>query len=109
MLKACLFAPSCGKLENNVAGGAEAQADLVRRRQILQPGHEPCVVKNHVDAGKLFKDLFSHMSETRVSYLKTRHSVAITECLLEHRPEALEGLADEIEAVLDRGKTENSA
>jgi energy-coupling factor transporter ATP-binding protein EcfA2 len=35
--------------------------------------------QNHVDAGKLLKALFNELSETRVGYLKTRHSVAITD------------------------------
>jgi hypothetical protein len=65
--------------------------------------------QNHVDAGKMLKALFNDLSETRVGYLKTRHSVAITEWLIEHRAETVEGLADEIEAVLDRGTAKITA
>lgn len=65
--------------------------------------------QEHVDAYKLLKALFSHLTNARVSYLKTRHSVALTDWLLNNRPEALQGLASEIEAVLDRSLVEHAS
>lgn len=58
--------------------------------------------QNVVDGGRLFGAMFDALSETRVSYAKTRHSVAITEWLLEHNSGVLKGLAEEVEAVLDQ-------
>jgi hypothetical protein len=65
--------------------------------------------EHRVDAAKLLKLLFSELTDARVSYQKTKHSVALTEWLLEHRPEALRGLATEIEKVLEDGKRYTSS
>lgn len=47
-----------------------------------------------VDAPKLLSDLFSELSEARLEYNKVEHSVAITEWLLEHKPDVLLEIAD---------------
>ena len=47
-----------------------------------------------VHGANLLSDLFSAFSEARVSYVKTEHSVRITEWIIEHSPEELEGIAD---------------
>jgi hypothetical protein len=66
--------------------------------------HSAAAWQNHCDAATLLKALFNDLTETRVAYQKTRHSVAITDWLLDNRSQDLEGLAEEIEAVLDRAK-----
>lgn len=55
-----------------------------------------------IDAAKLLSDAFNELSETRVSYEKTKHSVAITKWLLENKPEALKELADFVDKLLPR-------
>ena len=47
-----------------------------------------------IDAAKLLEDAFRELSETRASYEKTTHSVAITEWLIANRPEALREIAE---------------
>lgn len=56
---------------------------------------------NYVNAGLILKDLFSELSEGRVEYAKTRHSVALVDWLLENKPEQLEELANLVMAVLN--------
>ena len=50
--------------------------------------------ENSIDAAKLLEDAFRELSETRASYEKTTHSVAITERLIATRPEALRDVVD---------------
>jgi hypothetical protein len=50
--------------------------------------------RGDVDAAKLLKDLFADLSDNRVEYVKTRHSVEITEWLLQHDPEQLREIAE---------------
>jgi len=52
----------------------------------------------HIDAAKLLSETFGELSENRVSFEKTRHSVAITDWLLTNRPEAFRELADWLKA-----------
>jgi hypothetical protein len=40
----------------------------------------------NVDAGRVLEELFSHFSETRVTYQKVRHGVALTEWLIKNAP-----------------------
>jgi predicted ATPase len=42
-----------------------------------------------VHAAKILEAMFSELSEHRVEYHKTRHSIELTKWLLEHKPEAL--------------------
>jgi len=56
--------------------------------------------RSDVHGAKLLADLFSELSETRVRYDKVRDGVALTEWLLEHAPEDLQEVAQEIERVL---------
>lgn len=49
---------------------------------------------SHIDAARVLGDIFSQLSENRVSYDKIKHSVAITEWLLQNRPEHFCELAD---------------
>lgn len=61
-------------------------------------GEEPWVI--YVHGAKLLADLFSFLSEARVSYVKTEHSVKITEWLIENAPEELQEVADLINSKL---------
>ena len=47
-----------------------------------------------IDAAKLLEDAFRELSETRASYDKTTHSVAITEWLIANQPAALDEIAE---------------
>ena len=47
-----------------------------------------------VHGANLLSDLFSSLSEARVSYVKTEHSVKLTEWLIENAPEELEQIAE---------------
>jgi hypothetical protein len=44
--------------------------------------------ERRIDAASLLEDAFKELSETRASYEKTTHSVAITEWLIANRPAA---------------------
>ncbi|MFZ1005576.1 MAG: hypothetical protein WAN65_01985, partial [Candidatus Sulfotelmatobacter sp.] len=50
--------------------------------------------ESKIDAAKLLEDAFRELSETRVSFEKTTHSVAITERLIADRPDALREITD---------------
>ena len=45
-----------------------------------------------IHSADLLKDVFKEVSETRVQYEKTKHSVAITECLIRRKSESLADL-----------------
>lgn len=48
----------------------------------------------NVDAARLLKDLFSELSEQRLEYIKTRHSLLLTSWLIEYKGESLSRLAE---------------
>jgi hypothetical protein len=50
--------------------------------------------EHDIDAPKFLKDLFYAHSNNTLEYGKTEHSVALTNWLIEHEPEALRELAD---------------
>lgn len=52
-----------------------------------------------VDSAKLLHDMFSNLTDVRFVYRKTTHSVALTEWLIEHRPERLEGLMEFVRGI----------
>jgi hypothetical protein len=54
-----------------------------------------------VHGAKVLKDLFEELSEHRVSFEKTRHSLALTEWLLEHSPADLQDIAQLLASALD--------
>lgn len=58
--------------------------------------------EEYVHGAKILEDLFSDLSETRVQYEKTKHSVAITEWLIDNAPEQLEELAELISSIVKR-------
>jgi hypothetical protein len=53
-----------------------------------------------IDAPKLLDDLFNELSETRLSYNKVEHSLALTEWLLAHASEELKEIAELLGQVL---------
>lgn len=53
-----------------------------------------------IHGARVLADIFSELSEARVSYDKLRHSGAITEWLIEHTPEDLREIADLLEQIL---------
>ena len=53
---------------------------------------EPWII--YVHGAKLLNDLFSTLSEARVTYVKTEHSVKITEWLIENAPEELTEISE---------------
>jgi hypothetical protein len=55
---------------------------------------------SHIDAARVLAEIFAELSENRVSYEKMRHSVAITEWILENNPGHLQELANWIVGVL---------
>ncbi len=57
--------------------------------------------KEHIHGAHLLEKLFTTLSETRVTYEKTTHSVALTEWLAENAPEDLAEIAKLITEVLD--------
>jgi hypothetical protein len=54
-----------------------------------------------INAAKFLEDAFQELSETRVSYEKTTHSVAITEWLIANDPDALRDIVDLLNRVLN--------
>jgi predicted ATPase len=56
-----------------------------------------------VHGAKLLADLYADLSEQRVTYQKTAHSVALTHWLIEHKPEVFREIADMLSGVLDKG------
>jgi hypothetical protein len=60
--------------------------------------------KINVHAAKLLESLFSEISETRVSFAKTEHSVALTEWIIENAAEDLKELSDIAGRLLDKAE-----
>lgn len=50
--------------------------------------------RNNINAALLLEDIFEELSEFRVPYSKTTHSVALTKWLIHHRPDQLQEVAD---------------
>lgn len=55
----------------------------------------------NVHGAKVLKDLFEELSDHRVAFEKTRHSLALTEWLLEHSPSDLQDIAQLLTSALD--------
>jgi len=49
---------------------------------------------NKVDGATILKEMFNELSETRVAYDKVKHSVAITEWLIDNASGDLKELSD---------------
>jgi len=57
-----------------------------------------------IDAAKVLAALFDELSEARVQFKKTSHSLMLTEWLLENNPEHFADLAQFLRDILDKGK-----
>ena len=64
----------------------------------------PQGVDEHIDAAKLLGVLFDKLSFARVEFRKTKHSVMLTEWLLENNPDHFAELAQFLRGILDKGK-----
>jgi cell division FtsZ-interacting protein ZapD len=58
---------------------------------------------NKINAGKLLAALFEEISEQRVEYRKTDHSVKLSKWLLENHPDDLKEVANVLTAALKKG------
>jgi AAA15 family ATPase/GTPase len=56
----------------------------------------------YIDGAGILEDIFSNLSEGRVMFIKTEHSIALTEWLLKNKPENLSEIAEILISVLDR-------
>jgi hypothetical protein len=54
-----------------------------------------------VHGARLLADLYADLSDQRVTYQKTTHSVALTRWLIEHKPEMFREIADMLSRILD--------
>src|SRR4028119_2231301 len=61
-------------------------------------------VDENIDAAKLLDALFANFSEARVEFRKTKHSVMLTEWLLENNPDCFAELVQFLQRILDSGK-----
>ncbi len=62
--------------------------------------HESDQWARYVRADMLLKDLFNDLSDTRVSYVKTVHSVALAEWMIDNKPDALKDIVDLLRTAL---------
>jgi predicted ATP-dependent endonuclease of OLD family len=65
----------------------------------------PQYVDKNINAAKLLDVLFAELSFARVKFRKTKHSIMLTEWLLENNPEHFAELAQFLRGILDSGKT----
>jgi energy-coupling factor transporter ATP-binding protein EcfA2 len=63
----------------------------------------PADWERNIDAAKLLEDTFQELSETRASYEKTTHSIAITEWLIANEPAAVREIAEFLMRLLAGG------
>jgi hypothetical protein len=54
----------------------------------------PADWRKEIDGAVILKEIFSELSNTKESFVKAKHSVAITETLLKEKPEELREIAD---------------
>jgi predicted ATPase len=60
--------------------------------------------KMKIHAADLLEDIFLEMSEKRVEYEKTTHSVALTKWLIEHKPDALKEIVNLLASIITPSK-----
>ena len=53
-----------------------------------------------IDGAKVLKEIFATLSETRVTYDKMKHSLALTEWIIDNAPEELRGIAALLSQIL---------
>jgi hypothetical protein len=79
----------------------EVIEDRLRDRAFRCPGVSSLGLGS-VDGARVLEEIFSRFSETRVAYQKVPHGIALTEWLIEHRPEELNEVATLLKGMLDR-------
>ena len=57
-----------------------------------------------IDGARLLSEIFSELSETRVAFEKTKHSVALTKWLIRNDPRRLREIADLLGRILSAGE-----
>lgn len=77
-----------GRRDDRKEGGQQLRYFCARTIDV------PADWESRIDGARLLEDAFRELSEARVSYEKTTHSVAITERLIADRPDALREVAD---------------
>ena len=78
--------------------------DFFSKDTTQQDLSNPQYVDANINAAKLLDVLFSELSEARVEFRKTTHSVMLTEWLLENNPEHFAELVQFLRGILDPGK-----
>ncbi|MDI1478228.1 AAA family ATPase [Polyangium sp. y55x31] len=82
----------------------EGSTEVKRHKYFASASFDGDRWKDSIHGAKLLERLFTELSETRVSYQKTEHSVRLTQWIAEHAPEDLRELADLLSNVLDKGR-----
>ncbi len=80
------------------------EAEVKRHKYFSSSSFDEDRWRDSIHGAKLLERLFSELSETRVSYQKTEHSVRLTEWIAEHSPEDLRELADLLGDILEKGR-----
>ena len=82
--------------------------ELIERVRTDEKFFRPAVLdesngwSNVIHAAKVLETIFSELSETRVSFDKTQHSVALAEWIIEKEPAAFGELANLLRVILDK-------
>ena len=58
--------------------------------------------EKEIDAANLLEDLFNQLTETIITHKKTTHSYALTEWLIENKPEFLSEMSDFLQGILEK-------
>ena len=65
---------------------------------------EPSEWIRHIDGAKLLREIFQELSETRVEFKKTRHSIDLTKWLIANEPAELGEVAEILATALSRSQ-----
>lgn len=82
----------------------KSNKDYFPKNSTQQDLLNPQWVDEHIDAAKLLGILFENLSFARVEFRKTKHSVMLTEWLLENNPGCFDELVQFLQRILDAGK-----
>jgi predicted ATPase len=82
----------------------KSNKDYFPKNSTQQDLSNPQWVDEHIDAAKLLEVLFGELSEARVEFKKAKHSIMLTEWLLENNPEHFAELAQFLQRIIDEGK-----
>jgi hypothetical protein len=109
-----LYPPAIVRVANKIEGFnptqiTEAQVgDLIDAKRKVKayfcgeelPG-DPADWIREIDGAKVLKEIFASLSETRVQYDKVKHSLALTEWIIENAPGELAGIAALLNQILN--------